>query len=474
LPASATPISHDEQGIDASPTLVDQGLQVSATPLATLLVSATPIFEATHPNFPYYNLDDVLCTAIVDVPPSANRPNASLGLTSRPGNTWTIVGGITNGTTVDILDQTNFPGGTGVWQGAPLNYYFVSSTNTLYPIQGWIQEFFVEFTSECPPLPVYEADYWRAGIESQTDSTVIQGGLPETLTPPDATAAAATQQSYYSDLSTAVAGTVEAMIPPTGTLIPTATSNTQAGNPSVRRENVVVTDAQITMTHFTEPVHLTVTGYHADLCQYATVINQRQDETHITVEIYRELPREVGCFDELVDYEATIPLGIFPQAATYTVDINGYTTEFVVEGQAPTATFTTLPTQNSSLPSTGDCVLATIGSTPVNVRSAPTTNSTIVGTIFPDLLYGVVGRNADSTWWNINPEIPGAVSGWVSASVTRLGGDCSNVLLITTSDAPADSDTVFPPTAIVPPPPTLVSPTPLPTGLITPTFCADC
>lgn len=206
--ASATPFPANPIVVTGTPTLDPNALDLTAT--------------AIPPNFPYYNAQDVLCTAVVTVGPFANQPNPPITLGTRPGNTWTFAGGIPDGTPVDILDQSYFPGGSGVWRQGPLMWYFVSSTDTPFPIQGWVQEYFVEFTSACPPLPAYEADYWLSGIEFRTDVTPIQGGLPATLPAQEATAAAATEQAYYGEVSTAIAGTMYAASP-SPTMTPSVT-----------------------------------------------------------------------------------------------------------------------------------------------------------------------------------------------------------------------------------------------------------
>ncbi len=177
LPITGTPTSLME---DANPP------DLASTGTPTLDPNALDLTATAIPqNYPYYNTQAVLCTAIVTVGPFANQPNPPITLGTRPGNTWIFAGGIPDGTTVDILDQSYFPGGTGVWRQGPLMWYFVSSTDTPFPIQGWLQEFFVEFTSACPPLPAYETDYWLSGIDFRPNATAIQGGLPATLPPQD-------------------------------------------------------------------------------------------------------------------------------------------------------------------------------------------------------------------------------------------------------------------------------------------------
>ncbi len=86
----------------------------------------------------------------------------------------------------------------------------------------------------------------------------------------------------------------------------------------------------------------------------------------------------------------------------------------------PSATAVPLPV----LPSSGACMLATAQSNYVNVRSAPSTNDAIVGQIHSQSTYSVVGRNADSSWYQIDY---GGGTGWVAGYVTRHGGDCFNL-----------------------------------------------
>lgn len=78
----------------------------------------------------------------------------------------------------------------------------------------------------------------------------------------------------------------------------------------------------------------------------------------------------------------------------------------------------------AELPTSGPCVLATQQAIEVNVRANPIADATIRATILPTETYPVIGRNGDSSWYQIS-YIGG--SGWVSAAVTRRGGDCRNV-----------------------------------------------
>ena len=113
---------------------------------------------------------------------------------------------------------------------------------------------------------------------------------------------------------------------------------------------------------------------------------------------------------------------------------------------APTAT--PIPIILPTLPTTGACVIATAGAGSVNVRSGPGLNFSII-TVLPYTTFAtVLGRLADSSWYNI--DFNGTI-GWVSGTVVRLGGDCSTVPTVT------------------PPPP---SATATPTGTLTVTATA--
>jgi uncharacterized protein YraI len=95
------------------------------------------------------------------------------------------------------------------------------------------------------------------------------------------------------------------------------------------------------------------------------------------------------------------------------------------------ATPTPVPATLIPLPTTGACVLATQGQF-VNMRQGPSTSAPIITTIFPTVIYNVIGRNQDGSWYQITaPE----GNGWVSAAVTRLGGDCSTVPVIVPTTA---------------------------------------
>jgi len=77
------------------------------------------------------------------------------------------------------------------------------------------------------------------------------------------------------------------------------------------------------------------------------------------------------------------------------------------------------------------CILSPIG-TFANVRAAPDVDAPQVDAIFENTTHGVIGRNEDFSWYRIQ-------SGWVSASVATLRGDCRAVEFLV-NDVQVDSE----------------------------------
>lgn len=90
---------------------------------------------------------------------------------------------------------------------------------------------------------------------------------------------------------------------------------------------------------------------------------------------------------------------------------------------APTVTPIQLPTLNPN----GPCTLATNSFTSVNVRSGPGLNFSIRTQIPYNLVVGVIGRLPDNSWWQVNVN---GILGWVSGTVTRIGGNCAVVPVV--------------------------------------------
>jgi hypothetical protein len=67
---------------------------------------------------------------------------------------------------------------------------------------------------------------------------------------------------------------------------------------------------------------LNVTGYIPDGCEALARVNVSQEDTVITVEIYREIPPGIMCPQMIVDYSDSVELGEFP-SGDYTIRVNG-------------------------------------------------------------------------------------------------------------------------------------------------------
>lgn len=100
--------------------------------------------------------------------------------------------------------------------------------------------------------------------------------------------------------------------------------------------------------------------------------------------------------------------------------------------QPPAPTETLLPTVPGFTPAPiapgGPCSLAPGGASAVNVRSGPSTSTAIVTQLGANTIVPVIGRLADNTWYQISI---GGITGWVSATVARIGGVCGAVTVIT-------------------------------------------
>jgi len=94
---------------------------------------------------------------------------------------------------------------------------------------------------------------------------------------------------------------------------------------------------------------------------------------------------------------------------------------FDIATPSPITPLATATPSQIELPTTGACVLTTFeNDATVNIRTVPNTSASTNGFIEATRTYNVIGRNSDSTWYQIS-------RGWVAAFVTRRGGDCTNV-----------------------------------------------
>lgn len=122
-------------------------------------------------------------------------------------------------------------------------------------------------------------------------------------------------------------------------------------------------------------------------------------------------------------------------------------------GQAPSVQLPTSPSVSAAITGTpvtpitaGPCQVSFASA--ANIRNGPSTAHIILGGGTPGMVLNVIGRNIDSTWWQVNYNgLAAWVSNQIAAVVTQ--GDCSAI-----------------PQASFPPPPTAtVTPTGTPTTL---------
>lgn len=122
----------------------------------------------------------------------------------------------------------------------------------------------------------------------------------------------------------------------------------------------------------------------------------------------------------------------------------------VTEIVVPTIAATLLP----PLPPSNVCILGSATGQTVNVRFGPSTTFPVITQMNSSTIGTVIGRLQDASWYQINI---GGLTGWISATVVRLGGPCQLVPIVIPT-----------PTPTIGAPPTL-TPTPTSTGLPLPT-----
>jgi len=121
---------------------------------------------------------------------------------------------------------------------------------------------------------------------------------------------------------------------------------------------------------------------------------------------------------------------------------------------APTAEATTEPTDTpTALPAATDeptLPQVEVSASSVNIRSGPGTNFDSIGTAASGEVLEVLGRNTDSSWYNIKLE--NGSTGWVGVSVIEPveGTNLDDVAEVATIPAPAATESVPTPLATQP------------------------
>jgi hypothetical protein len=153
---------------------------------------------------------------------------------------------------------------------------------------------------------------------------------------------------------------------------------------------------------------------------------------------------------------ASVPTQVPPvQAPTQAPPAQATLTPVIVTN-APTVVI--LPT----LPTTGGCVVAPSSTTTVNVRSGPATTFGVIAQLPFTQFASVTGRLSDNSWYQVSYN---GLTGWISASVVRLGGNCGGVPIVGLTATPtlltlasATPSSVFTLTPSITPPPTTPPP----------------
>jgi hypothetical protein len=163
------------------------------------------------------------------------------------------------------------------------------------------------------------------------------------------------------------------------------------------------------------------------------------------------IPRQAGTVDvQVIAYRSSVasdPAQIQLTIAQATLPRTPSATPQII---APTSV---IPTSNPANPL---CRVRTVSN--VNLRPGPGTNFTLVLTVIPSNVEApIIGRLPDNSWWSVRY---GGLTGWVSANVVQVLGNCFNIPVIAPPPPPTAPITPPPPTATrtatptVTPPPT--------------------
>lgn len=142
-----------------------------------------------------------------------------------------------------------------------------------------------------------------------------------------------------------------------------------------------------------------------------------------------------------------------PQAAQFTLPTPtpDVTTPTAMSADATTPTVTLAPTEaTASVPISAATLTPSLPSVPMafvttnlNVRSGPGTNYSVIAGLSADSRVPIVGRNANSEWWQV--ELQSGSTGWLYASLVTVEGASAEVALVT--DIPTPPPTATPLTA---------------------------
>lgn len=121
-------------------------------------------------------------------------------------------------------------------------------------------------------------------------------------------------------------------------------------------------------------------------------------------------------------------------APAETVAAETVTPEPVAEATSPAET----PQAVTPAPGDEESATATIGVRVLRVREAPSTNAEVIGVVYADQVYPIIGRSSNGLWMQLG-EIPGlpGESGWVISELALVLGDFSMIPVVQVEDLDA-------------------------------------
>lgn len=122
----------------------------------------------------------------------------------------------------------------------------------------------------------------------------------------------------------------------------------------------------------------------------------------------------------------------------------------VISTQIPPTAFPTVqPTATlAPLPPSAVCIAGSLTGNLVNVRSGPSTSTPVVTTLSGLNVANVIGRLPDTSWYQVSAN---GQTGWMSATVVRLGGPCQTIPVVSPTAVPSPVTPTLPPAVTVVP-----------------------
>lgn len=114
--------------------------------------------------------------------------------------------------------------------------------------------------------------------------------------------------------------------PPIAVTVPPPASEEQ----TFRSLTVIESVDALLLESFPVQIHLQVSGYQPDGCDFPVQVEQRREGNEVFVEIYRDVPLAVMCPAMLVAYEGAVHLDGGFESGTYLIHVNDQTIEVTI------------------------------------------------------------------------------------------------------------------------------------------------